>query len=247
VGGMQWFEDEDFWRTFYPHIFSDRRLAAAPGEIDQALQLSGISRGAALDLCCGPGRHLVPLVQKGFEVTGVDRSPFLLGKARERTTSLRVELVEADMRDFVRANASDLILSLFTFFGYFDTRERDLEVLGKVRASLKKDGVFLIDLMGAEVLASLPCHTRWEQAAGGDVFVDHSEILPGSPRLRGQWLLVKGARAIRYEFELNLYSGQEIAGLLERAGFSSVQIFGALDGRPYDSAATRLIAVARAG
>ena len=29
---MQWFENDDFWREFYPFMFSDERFAATPDE-----------------------------------------------------------------------------------------------------------------------------------------------------------------------------------------------------------------------
>ena len=102
TGGMQWFEDETFWQTFYPWMFGERQMAAAPGEVDRVLALSGIERGRILDLCCGAARHALILAQKGFEVTGVDRSAFLLDKARQRTAGSNVELVQSDMRDFIR-------------------------------------------------------------------------------------------------------------------------------------------------
>ena len=151
---MQWFENEAFWQTFYPYMFGERKMAAAPVEVERVLALSGVERGRVLDLCCGPARHSLILAQKGFEVTGVDRSPFLLSKAREATAGAGVELVEADMRDFVRPAAFDLALSLFTSFGYLDTREEDLAVLRNVRASLKKGGVFVIDVTSKEYVAS---------------------------------------------------------------------------------------------
>jgi SAM-dependent methyltransferase len=242
---MQWFEDDAFWKAFYPHIFSDARFSAASDEIDRVLALTDVTRGAVLDLCCGPGRHSVALAQKGFQVTGVDRSPFLLTKARELAAGTEVELVETDMRDFVRLDAFDLALSLFTSFGYFETREQDLGVLRNVRASLRKDGVFLIDLMGTEVLASRPCRTCWEELYSGEIYVQHSEILPGWLRVRSQWLLVKASQSLKFDFEHNLYSGQELVGVLDRAGFSDVQLFGSLDGTPYDSTAARLVAKAR--
>ena len=53
---------------------------------------------------------------------------------------------------------------------------------------------------------------------------------------------MEGERARRFEFLQNLYSGQELADMLDRAGFADVQIFGSLDGAPYDASATRLIA-----
>jgi hypothetical protein len=59
--------------------------------------------------------------------------------------------------------------------------------------------------------------------------------------------LVQGERTARYDYEHNLYSGQELYALLRSAGFDEVQLFGSLDGTPYDSAATRLVVRALAG
>jgi len=244
---MQWFEDDAFWQTFYPFMFGEGKLSAAPGEVERVLALSGVTGGKVLDLCCGPARHSGVLAQKGFEVTGVDRSPFLLGKARERAAGAPIEFVQADMRDFVRESAFDLALSLFTSFGYFETRDEDLAVLRNVRASLKKGGVFIIDVLSKEFLASQPCKTRWEQLTGGEILIQHVDVLPGWARVRLEWLLIQDEHARRFEIEHNLYSGQELAALLEQAGFSEVRIFGSLDGTPYDATATRLVARAAAG
>jgi SAM-dependent methyltransferase len=242
INWMQWFENEEFWRTFYPYMFGERRMAAALAEVERVLALSGVTRGRVLDLGCGPARHSLILAQKGFEVTGVDRSPFHLSKARELADGATIELVEADMRDFVRPAAFDLALSLFTSFGYFDTREEDLAVLCNVRASLKQSGVFVIDVTSKEYVISQGCSTQWEKGIGGEIQIHHHEVFPGWGRLRVQWLLIEGERARQFEFQQNLYSGQELAALLARAGFTDVRLFGSLDGAPYDAAATRLIA-----
>ena len=242
---MQWFEDETFWETFYAHLFTEERMAAAPGEVDRLLALAGVQEGAALDLCCGPGRHSLALAQRGFAVTAVDRSRFLLDKARERTAGAGVEFVEADMREFVREGAFDLAINLFTSFGYFETPEEDLQTLRNVRASMKPGGVFVIDVMGKECLAAMPSRTRWVETPGKDLFVQHGGILPGWSRARMQWLLVRQERALRYDYEYNVYSGQELYALLRSAGFDEVRLFGNLDGAGYDSAATRLVARAQ--
>ena len=78
----EWFENESFWRAFYPKMFNENRFAAADGQVRQVLRLAGKRRGAVLDLCCGPGRHSVAFAKRGWQVTGVDRSQFLLNKAR---------------------------------------------------------------------------------------------------------------------------------------------------------------------
>ncbi|MGO4883184.1 MAG: class I SAM-dependent methyltransferase [Bryobacteraceae bacterium] len=239
---MEWFENEEFWRTLYPYMFGEAKMAAAAGEVDRVLALSGVTGGRVLDLCCGPARHSLILARKGFDVTGVDRSPFLLSKAREAIAGATVELVESDMRDFVRPGAFDLALSLFTSFGYFETRAEDLKVLRNVRASLKPGGVFLVDVTSKEYVSAQHCTTHWERKPDGSVHVHHYDVIPGWGRLRVEWLLVEGERARRFEFLQNLYSGQELADMLDRAGFADVQIFGSLDGAPYDASATRLIA-----
>jgi SAM-dependent methyltransferase len=237
---MLWFENDDFWRTFYPWMFHERRFAGAETEVDGVIALSGVEQGAVLDLCCGPARHSLALSKKGFRVTAVDASEFLLGKARERAEGSPIEFVRSDMRAFRREDSFDLAINLFTSFGYFEDRAEDLRVLENVHASLKKGGVFIMDVMGRECVARLPCSTAWEQSPDGDIWIDHAEILPGWSNIRTQWLLVKPDRTLRYELQLNLYSGQELSDALTRAGFSDVQIFGSLNGTPYDRTATRL-------
>ncbi|HEY4364093.1 MAG TPA: methyltransferase domain-containing protein [Bryobacteraceae bacterium] len=236
-----WFENEAFWQAFYPTMFSERRFADAVDDVDRVLTLSGIASGAALDLGCGPARHSALLAKRGFSVTAVDRSPFLLSKAREHTAGLQIEFVESDMRHFVRPAAFDLALSLFTSFGYFETPGEDMQVLRHVKASLKPGGVFVLDVVGSEPLAARP-FDRWEQLPNGDIVVAHAEVLPGWARIRNHWLLVRGEHAQRFEFELNLYSGKELTEMLRQAGFTDVQIFGSLAGTRYDNTATRLVA-----
>src|SRR5437762_680347 len=120
-GSRHWFEDESFWRDFYPFMFSEERVAIADEQVSQVLALAGIDAGAVLDLCCGPGRHSVALAKRGFAVTGVDRSAFLLAKARERAAEagVSVEFIEEDMLRFRCPGSFGLICNLFTSFGYF--------------------------------------------------------------------------------------------------------------------------------
>ena len=70
------------------------------------------------------------------------------------------------------------------------------------------------------------------------------EIVDDWTRIKNEWLFIKDDRVRRYEFHLRVYSGQELKTLLAAAGFSSVRLHGALDGRPYGAGAERLIAVA---
>ena len=108
----EWFEDESFWEALYPFLFPADRFDAAAGELDRIFDLIDSEGHEVLDLCCGPGRHTVDLARRSYAVTDVDRSPFLLAKARERALAIgtEAEWVEADMREFVRTDAFDLPL-----------------------------------------------------------------------------------------------------------------------------------------
>lgn len=242
-----WYEDQSFWIATYPFMFSAERLAAAAEEMEQALRLIDLHEGTALDLCCGPGRSAVALAKHGLQVTGVDREPFLLDKARARALAegVEVEWVQQDMRDFVRPNSFDFVLSMFTSFGFFEDPRDDLKVLGNVLVNLKPGATFLIDLVGKERMARILEPTSSEVMEDGTVLVERREIVNDWTRVHNEWILIKDDRARSFTFRLRIYSGQELKDRLEQAGFQDVALYGSLDGTSYDINAQRLIAVAR--
>jgi SAM-dependent methyltransferase len=246
----EWFEDDSLWRELYPFMFPEERFRLGEEEVDKVARLAGPAERpdlAVLDLCCGPGRHSVPLAQRGMRVTAVDRTRFLLERARERArqAGLAVEFVESDMREFRRPGAFDLALSLFTSFGYFGPREEDLRVLRNLQASLKPDGVLVIDVVGKEWLARQFQQTRSRSLPDGTLLVERSKVVDDWTRIENEWILVRDGRARTFRFRLSVYSGQELKDRLAGVGFARVTLYGDLDGAPYDREASRLIAVAR--
>src|ERR1051326_8889686 len=244
---MEWFENDDFWRDFYPFMFSDERFAATPDEVGRILALTQCNNGSVLDLCCGPGRHSVELGQRGFKVTGVDRSPFLLAKAREHAAKFgaSVEWVESDMREFVRPASFNLACSLFTSFGYFEDEQDDLRVLRNIYQSLKENGVLIIEVLGKERLARVWKDTICNELADGSLIFQRPQIRDDWTRIRSEWTLVKNGRSRSFTLEHTVYSGRELKDRLVSCGFRQVQLFGAQQGSSYRLRGPRLIAVAR--
>ncbi len=244
---MEWFADDDFWRTFYLFMFSDERFAATPDEVSRILALTQCSGGSVLDLCCGPGRHSIELAQRGFKVTGVDRSPFLLEKARTHAakSGASVEWVESDMRLFVRSASFDLACSLFTSFGYFEDEQGDLRVLRNIHQSLKDNGVLIMEMLGKERLARVWKDTMCNELADGSLIFQRPQIRDDWTRIRSEWTLVKDGSSRSFTFEHTIYSGREHKDRLLSSGFKHVQLFGDQQSSPYCLDAQRLIAVAR--
>ena len=242
-----WFEDETFWEKLYPFLFTGSKLEAAEVEVDSVLRLAGLERGDVLDLACGPGRHSVALAKRGFRVTGVDLSAFLLGKARQRARAehIDVDWVQEDIRRFARPEAFDLALSLFTSFGYFESKDDDLAVLRNIRKSLRTDGTLVMETAGREALARRFQPTTSKELDDGRLLVERHEIVDDWTRVRNLWIAIEDDTATTFRFEFRVYSGQELKSLLFDAGFAVVNLYGAYDGRPYDLHAERLVAVAR--
>jgi SAM-dependent methyltransferase len=242
----EWYADESFWKTLYPFLFPDKRMAAAADEVSRILELVDFDGRSVLDLCCGPGRHSTDLARRGYSVTGVDRSPFLLDRARESAAAdkVSVEWVISDMRDFVRPEAFDLVINMFTSFGYFDDKDDDLRVLRNIHSSLRAGGCLVLETVGKEYLASVFQPTTTQEAPDGGLLIERHEIFDDWSRIRNQWIVIRDGQPSFFDFHHTIYSAQELKDRLALTGFAEIRIFGDLEGGAYGPGSERLIALA---
>jgi SAM-dependent methyltransferase len=242
-----WHDEDEFWEAFAPFMFDEERMKATPAEVDQLLDLLKLEKEARiLDLGCGTGRHSLELARRGYQVTGVDRTASFLSFARDiaKREELDVEFDIADMRSFRSGEAYDCVLSLFTSFGYFEDQADNLAVLANVYQSLNQGGLFLLDMMGKEVLARIFVERNWDEQEG--VFhLQERRVTKDWSWMENRWILIKEGRFIERKVSHWLYSAKEISQYLTECGFSNVEVYGGLGGRPYDQLAKRLVVVAR--
>jgi SAM-dependent methyltransferase len=241
----QWFEDDTFWETWGPWLFSQPRMEHAAKELDGMLGLLQLAPGAhILDLGCGVGRHSVELARRGFKVTGVDRTTSYLKQARERAVkeNLEIEFIHSDMRAFMRPEAFETVINMFTTFGYFEDINDDRKVVKNMYDSLKPGGVFIIDTHGKETLAKIFQKHNWEEHEGVFVLQDHM-VSQNWSWMKNRWIMFRDGERIEHTVSHRLYAGSEMAALLNEGGFSRVDVYGGSDGRPYDENAQRLVAV----
>jgi len=241
-----WHERDTFWKNVEPVLFRQQRLSNAANEIDKIMALLNLRSGCRiLDLCCGIGRHSLELARRGFSVTGVDITPRYLkkAKAKAKKEKLEIEFVLEDMRKFRRQNRFDAVINLFTSFGFFEDQKDDYKVARNTYISLKKGGVFLLDLIGKEVLARNFCPRDWVEF-DGIMMLEERALLDNWSRVHNKWILIKDGRQKVEELDLRLYAAAELKALLTESGFKRVDIFGNLVGDPYDHKAARLVAAA---
>lgn len=241
-----WYEDESFWKTFSPTMFTQERLDTAADEIDKVIKLLDIEKGAkVLDLCCGIGRHSLELARQGYKVVGVDLTEEYLAKARKQADSegLNIEFVRNDMRHFCQPESFDAVINMLTAFGYFESAEEDKRVLSNIYSSLNKGGKLVLDIMSKEVLARIWQQRDWHEQ-DGRIFLRESKLTQNWSWVENRWILLEDSKQQEFRFGHRVYSAVELSGLLTDCGFKSVTCYGDLDGADYDHNAKRLIAVA---
>jgi SAM-dependent methyltransferase len=116
-----------------------------------------------LDLGCGTGNHSLRLAQRGYTVTGVDRSPEMLAEARQKCADaptadcLKVTFVEGDVRNFRTEQTFDAVLLMFAVLGYQVENADVLAALQTARHALKHGGLLVLDVWyGPAVLVMRP-------------------------------------------------------------------------------------------
>lgn len=239
---MRWYEDDELWSRFAEVIFAEDRAT----QVADAVACSPLFRFApgarVLDQCCGPALFARPLARQGYAVTGVDLSAVMLADADEvcAAAGVPVELVRADVREFVRPAAFDVVINTHTSFGYFDDPAENLRVLRNARDCLAPDGVLLVDVLGKEIYARTAGGTRAVPVEGGVVFISDT-VHADFTRFRTEWTLVRGATVHHTALTLWVYSAAELRDLFHAAGFVDVECFGDFSGGPYDDTAERLV------
>ncbi|MEM8566511.1 MAG: class I SAM-dependent methyltransferase [Bacteroidota bacterium] len=142
----EWF-GEWFDSQYYHILYHDRDHREAQGFMDNLIKVLGLSdRDAILDVACGKGRHSIYLNEKGFDVTGFDLSEQNVAYAKEFENE-KLHFFVHDMREPFKPGKFDVVVNLFTSFGYFNTEEENITAIKAIASSLKNDGKFLLDFL----------------------------------------------------------------------------------------------------
>jgi SAM-dependent methyltransferase len=98
-----------------------------------------------LDVGCGTGKSLIPMLERGWEASGCDISPAMLAIARAKIGDVaRLEL--ADMRELPRLGEFDLVWSLNDSVNYLaDGAELEAALAG-MRRNLAPGGLIVFDV-----------------------------------------------------------------------------------------------------
>lgn len=159
----------------YGHVapFYDA-FTAHPGYAGWVRGLADLARahgahGArALDVACGTGKSIAPLLGLGFDVTGVDAVDAMLAHARAKLGD-RVALHRADMAALPVLGAFDLVTCLNDAVNHLSTAERLTAALAAMAANLRPGGVLVFDTNTPVTYHGFFAGTRSVDAGGARV------------------------------------------------------------------------------
>lgn len=229
----RWFGNE--YLALYPH----RNEEDARQAVDLITQHVGLERRRVLDLACGPGRHAVHLARRTAAVVGFDLSMTLLRRAQELRAPV-AGFVRGDMRRLpFRAGAFDVVVNLFTSFGYFAHDTDHIRVLEEVARVLLPAGIFVLDYFHADsVRRGLVSDDA--KIVGGEPVEIRRSISPDNRYVIKDLYLMADV----FQERVRLFTPADLEGLLGGAGFRVSHRFGAYDGRQLADDSPRAIFVA---
>ena len=102
------------------------------------------AKACILDLCCGTGQLARILIDRDYQVTGLDISKEMLRFARKNAPA--GEFIAADARSFKLQNIFHAVVSTFDSLNHIMTLDELTSVFRNVYAALRRGGLFLFDL-----------------------------------------------------------------------------------------------------
>ena len=244
----EWWVDfhDDSYRFLYGPSLAPERTA---GDVDHLLELLGLPAGARLlDLCCGDGRHAVLLQQAGLRVTGLDYTPLMLVRARERARAApgRPEpaWVRADARAVpFRRGAFDAAVCLYNSIGLVGEETTNL-LFAELHAVLKPGGQAVIECAHRDhhVRLQPPLGLSEVEEIEGIRVEKHGWFDPieGEQQLVFRWRQDGQDREKRLHYRA--YTATEVVRMLGAAGFRKCTLYGGLGGEHFDTDAEFLVA-----
>jgi len=151
---------DEYYAGVYDALYQDKDYGVECDFLEQIFADRARSPiRTVLDLGCGTGGHALLLAERGYIVTGVDRSESMLLEARQKATARGADcdFVQGDIRDLDLERTYDTVVATFAVVSYQATNEDLEDTFLTARQHLEPGGLFVFDCWyGPAVLAQRP-------------------------------------------------------------------------------------------
>jgi SAM-dependent methyltransferase len=235
------FEVEDYL-YFYGRGLTDERSDAEVAALVRRLEL--VPPLQILDLACGFGRHANRLAALGHIVTGLDLMPGFLEIARREAAErgLQVDYRQGDMRQLAFESSFDLVLLIFTSFGYFSDEEK-ARLMARIARALRPDGRLAFDILNRDAVARYFLEPDVVEV-DGNLMINRPSFDPLTGRFHNQRVVIRDGVRKEKPYFTRMYNPSEICALLAEADLEMESIVDEKE-RPLSVNSRRMNVVAR--
>jgi SAM-dependent methyltransferase len=248
------------YASAYDDLYAEKDYDAECDLIESVAASRELLPSRILDLGCGTGGHALRLAQRGYDVTGVDRSASMIERAEEKArsvaTSGAITFSRGDLLDLDLGATFDVALMMFAVLGYQHENRDVLAALRTARRHLRPGGLLIFDVwFGPAVLSERPAQrVRTVRGEG-----EEETIRISTPTVDiGRHLCTVAFQLIRIDMShvvrktdeqhaMRFFFPLELEHFLERAEFDDVAIGAFPDfARSPDETTWNVMVVARA-
>ena len=226
----KWFQS--WFDTSYYHIlYKHRDYKEAEAFIKNIVTYLNLNKADSIpDLACGKGRHSIFLNSLGYDVTGLDLSKNSIEHAKtNESESLHFEV--HDMRN-VYETQFEIVLNLFTSFGYFQDEMDNFKVIQTIKSSLKQNGIGVIDYMNSPlVIDNLIAHNSYE--SDGIKFELKRNYKDGF--ITKNIEVNDDGNSFHFEEKVRAFTFQDFETMLSNAGLHLLDCFGSYKLEPFNN------------
>lgn len=205
----------------------------------------GLKRARVLDIPCGIGRVSVPLTKLGYNVTGVDFSPYFVRMAEKKAklfgVTKRTKFSVGRMKDvgsLFPGASFDAAINIFTSIG-FGSEADDLSFFRGLKKVVRKGGLFVIGRLASRDFLLTHFSGNLYDETDDLVILHKNKLDVEHSRMSSKWRFYQKLNgSLRYASEsaidLRLYSPHELVKMLEESGWKVSAIYDSLTNRrPY--------------
>ena len=151
--------------------------------------------------------------------------------------------IHGDMRQLPFVDHSfQVVLNLFTSFGYFEGNDSNLRVLKEMSRVLEPDGRFCIDFLNADYVRE---HLVPEKRIIGNTLIHEVREIKGDTVIKMIRVVDPANERVYYE-RVKMYTKSEMVKMLEQVGLQVEQILGNYAGQPFSQNSKRMILLGKA-
>ena len=177
------FESHEAYGENVAGVYDDWYSELDPHAIDALADLS--SGGKVLELGIGTGRVALPLSAKNVEVHGIDASPSMIARLREKPGGDRITVTQGDFAAVPVEGKFALVYIVFNTFFNLLHQEEQVRCFENVAAHLADDGAFVIEARVPAHIHALPenQYVHAEEVGVDEVWLDVAKYDPVTQRL----------------------------------------------------------------